>query len=97
MATDSDVYRTKCNQCGGVIPQVLERPVVRIQVNGPGGVFPAATLEAGDIVEMAFRKNGSAWAALPRQYEIKNSATAPKVLVLYCTAKLEETNFGQEE
>ena len=97
MATDSDLTVTKCHQCGGAVPGKLERPVVRVQVNGVGGVFPTATLKAGDTVEIAFRKNGGTWAALPRQYEIKNSATPPNTLVLYATFKLDEVNFGGQE
>ena len=98
MATDGDVTVTKCRQCNGQpIAPYVERKAVRVQVNGPGGVFETATLAAGDTVEIAFRKNGGAWGILPRQYEIKNGATAPNMLIMYATFLISEENRGGDQ
>lgn len=97
MATDGDLTVTKCNQCGGAIAAKVERPVVRVQANGTGGAKPTEVFKSGDVVELAYRKNGGAWQALPRQYEVKNSATPPNVLTMYVTLKFADENRGTEE
>ena len=97
MATDSDKEITICQQCHGLpITPYVERPTVRVQVNGPGGIWPSAVLKKDDVVEMAFRKNGGAWQTLPRQYEVKDNATVPNTLVMYATFRLCEENHGGE-
>jgi hypothetical protein len=95
MATDGDVSVNKCDSCGGNLAKaVLRRPLVNMQLNGQGGVWPAQTLVQGDVLEVAFRKNGGAWGVLPRQYEVKNNPAPGNTLVAYVTLKLEDTNFG---
>lgn len=97
MATDSDLQVTKCSQCQANLAQPqLRRPTVNVQLNGQGGVWPAQTLQQGDTLEIAFRKNGGTWAKLPRDYQISVGPQNGNTLVGYVSLKLEETNFGGE-
>jgi hypothetical protein len=92
MSTDKDIVVTVCECCNGLpITPYVKRPAIRIQLNGPGGVWESQTLDVNDTLEIAFRKNGGTWVKLPRDYEIKNGPKPNHQLIGYVVFKLEDT------
>lgn len=90
MARITDEIRTTCKECGRVVPEVVRRREINVQLNGPGGQFPNQTLGAGDVIEGAFRKNGGGWGVIKDDYEILRDAKPGCRLVLYARLVLKE-------
>lgn len=73
-----------------VVPAHFVRQAIRVKLNGPGGNFPSATLNAGNIISVAFKKNGGAWNALNDTYLVKYNASSGKRLIAYMVLRFEE-------
>jgi ribosomal 50S subunit-recycling heat shock protein len=74
-----------------------DRQAVRIQLNGTGGQFPTATVEAGDKIEIAFRKNGGTWAVLKDDYQVSIAPSSGNYLVAYNTFVIREETLPVTE
>ena len=75
---------------------MADRQAIRIQLNGSGGQFPMATVVLGDKIEIAFRKNGGAWAVLKDDYQVSIAASAGNHLIAYNTFVIREESIPVE-
>jgi hypothetical protein len=96
MADITDKLITICPCCSQARPELVERQRVNVQLNGPGGQFPAVEIGAGDRVRAAFAKNGSAFAEIHDDYLVARNAPAGHRLVVYCQLIIREEPIPQE-
>jgi hypothetical protein len=89
--SDVVIPSTNCPACQTpVIPASVSRQPARIKLNGTGGQWPAATINPGDVISMAFRKNGGAWAALSDTYTVSVAPSSGRRLIGSVTFRLSE-------
>ena len=80
-----------------VVPESVVRQTIMTKLNGPGGQFPAATLNAGDLIHSAFKKNGAAnFTQLQDSYQIQIAPSAGKRLVAYYILRIVEEEIVEE-
>lgn len=75
------------------VPESYVRNGCRIKLNGPGGQFPSATIDVGDLIHSAFKKNGSTWQPLQDSYQITVAPAAGKQLIAYYVLRIVEEDL----
>jgi hypothetical protein len=76
-----------------VVPECYERQTIRVKLNGLGGQFPSATINQGDLIHTAFKKNGSAYQQLQDSYQVSIAPGTGKQLIAYYILRIVEEDI----